>query len=257
MIGAIGANATTFFQRPFAETVENAPNIVRGVVGPSHADWATAEDGTRRIYTFTELKLTEVFKGNVPASDLVFREIGGVRDGIGLEVSGAARFRIGEEVVLFLFPKNSDGTFDLKGMMMGKLTIKKDSETGEEVLSGPAIGGSTHPSLRGHEHEVQNGLPDGGKWTLAAFRRLVLPGGGASARPQEGAGLAIPKQKSTVIPIVENRPVAVAAAPGLQSLTSEATGPSTTRQFLLGGLGLVILFGLAMTITKSLRGKNK
>src|SRR4051794_28005467 len=70
--------ATSFYERPFPDTVQDAPVIVRGKIGANHADWAAGPDGSRRIYTFYELRVDEVMKGT-PSSprNISIREMGG------------------------------------------------------------------------------------------------------------------------------------------------------------------------------------
>ena len=52
--GAIStAEATSFFARPFPDTVQDSSVIVRGRIGKSNSDWGSGSDGTRRLYTFT------------------------------------------------------------------------------------------------------------------------------------------------------------------------------------------------------------
>lgn len=154
---------TTFLERPFPESVSRAPTIVRGKAASSRADWAESRDGMRRIYTYTELEVIETLKGEDLGSKIVARELGGAVAGVALEVPGTAKFEPGEEVIVFLSGQlNSDGSLDLKGMMMGKFEIKADAD-GQEWITGPGISSS------GHEHLRQGGQ----KWTISALRKLI------------------------------------------------------------------------------------
>jgi hypothetical protein len=133
------AIATSFVSVPLEKRVYESPIIVRGKTGNSYSDWVIHPDGSRQIFTFTELDVTEVLKGDVKSSQILIREIGGEKDGIGLSVPGAATFRPGEDVVVTL--DNSDDPKDgyrIQGMSMGKYTVEKDPD-GNEYLSGGSL----------------------------------------------------------------------------------------------------------------------
>ncbi len=164
------ADATSFAPREFTETVADAPIIVRGKIGSSYAHWALGQDGVRRIYTYSELALDEVFRGDIPRKSIQVREMGGEKDGVGMDVPGAARFETGEDVVLFLQPPNSDSSYDVKGLMMAKLNVKKD-KNGQEYLDGPAI--QVEPGKIYHDHEAEHLESERPRWTLAALKALV------------------------------------------------------------------------------------
>lgn len=159
--------ATTFDIRPFEETVADTPILVRGRTGMSYAQWAMATDGTQKIFTYTELELTEVLKGDIPhpTTSLMMRSLGGSKDGTSLEVPGSARFNKKEDVVVFLNPVNPDGSHDVKGMMLGKLEIRTD-EQGQEYLSGGAL------SRREHSGSLSEGITDQ-TWSLTRLRSLI------------------------------------------------------------------------------------
>jgi hypothetical protein len=181
--GATWTWATSFFNRPFPITVQDAPVIVRGVVNSSYSDWGAGSDGVRRLYTFYNLEIEEVFKGSVNSSTLLMREMGGEKDGIGMQVAGASSFSAGEDTVVLLSPKNQDGTYDVRGLMMAKFSIVKD-DSGEEYLSGPALA-SAMPGIHDEDDANTQGSQ---KWTLKDLRKLVAaqatqPAATSSFRP--------------------------------------------------------------------------
>jgi hypothetical protein len=154
--------ATSFISRPLPETTQRTPTIVRGKVGSSHADWAKTPESGKRLYTFYELQISEVFKGDPkPGSTILFRQLGGEKDGIGLQIAGSAQFSPGEDVVLTLGEKNPDGSYDLRGLMTGKFGIGRD-QSGNEILIG-ATGDDVENAPADHH----------GPWTLGEFRKLV------------------------------------------------------------------------------------
>jgi len=142
LLGLVSFNlpswATTFNVRPFPEWVSAVEVIVRGRILSIHAQRAEMRDGAERIFTYVELQVSEAFKGPKLSSTIVFRELGGEKDGLGVKIEGAAQFRTGEDVVVFLGPENSDESRDLRGMQMGKFNIVKDGD-GNEILTGGSL----------------------------------------------------------------------------------------------------------------------
>jgi hypothetical protein len=176
---ALSASATSFIEKPFPETVQAAEAIVRGKVGLTYTDWGQEPGDERRIFTFVEVTVDESLKGNLPVGRaLIARELGGEKDGVGMKVHGSATFARGEDVVVFLrTPPNRDGSYSLKGLMMGKLQVAVDSQ-GEEILQGPALGLSKGQSD-----------PNGSKWTLSRLRHTIAEqGSGGGGMGAQGSG---------------------------------------------------------------------
>lgn len=122
LFAPLHARATVVEGQSFEEMSAGAKVIVRGTVGAQQARW---DDGRRRIHTYTEVRVTEALKGQVPTIILV-RQPGGEVDGIGARVSGAARFHEGEEVLLFLeAPPDEPDVFVVRALTAGKVTIAK------------------------------------------------------------------------------------------------------------------------------------
>jgi hypothetical protein len=243
------SRATSFMPQPFPSKVEEAASIVRGTVGHSNSDWATGMDGARRIYTFTELSPKEVIKQGpgekIPTNLITLREMGGTKGGMGMEVSGTARFNRGEDVVVMLGDRNSDGSFDVRGMMMGKFNIERDSQ-GREVLVGPGLDDSGLDDFDAHSDRGQSGTDDAKIWTLDRLKTLVKSQGGAASQKLEGAPKSMSSGPSGVAPV---QPTAGAPAlqpqasvPGLEGSSSQKEGPG--GQALLWGLGLFAVLGM-------------
>lgn len=160
--------ATSFYQPPFPQAVQQTERIVRGRVLGSEPAWAIGPDGNRRIYTFIELDLDEALKGEFGGRTLRVRELGGAIGKVGLQVPGTAKFSEGEDVVLFLGRKNSDDSYDLRGLMMGKYEVRRD-ESGNEFLLGPGLRAGRVEA--GHAHEHSPGDDD--RWTIDRLRELI------------------------------------------------------------------------------------
>jgi hypothetical protein len=224
---ATPAYATTFLQQPFPEAVGEAPIVVRGHIGNSFSDWATA-DGQKRIYTFYELGVSEVFKGPVPpaAKTLAIRELGGTKGGVGMQVAGTAHFDQGEDVVVFLNPKNPDGTYDMRGMMMGKFNIKQDAN-GKEYLAGPGLIEKQGNGILNDDalDRAQGGTGVNTTWTPERLRQLIDDQRSGRPAPESSP---IPKASPVASPVASPAPARPAAspsaAPTLQPTEPEEAG---------------------------------
>ena len=238
------AQATTFVERDFAEVIQENPAVVRGQIGMSYGDWGKAGDGTRRLYTFYELKITEAFKGQFSTPTLTFREIGGTKDGVAMQVSGSAHFERGEDVVVILGDKSPEGAYDLYGMMMGRFGIARD-ENGAEVLTGAGLGLGHAGQLvhtEGADHDEKQG--QGGatgarqRWTIDSLRQLV---DAQKNHPSAPGSTPIPSGNHALIPtpVPSDKPRASVspAAPPLHSDSAEEAEASGA-----GSLPLKLLF---------------
>lgn len=117
------ASATVIAFETLDDTARRVPVIVRGRVARSVAAW---DDKHRRIWTWTELVVTDAIKGKVGAVVLVKQPGGEVGDQ-GQAVAGTAQFREGEDCVLFLEPAiDEPGAFRVSGMSAGKVALLAD-----------------------------------------------------------------------------------------------------------------------------------
>ncbi|MFL5813048.1 MAG: hypothetical protein ACJ763_05680 [Bdellovibrionia bacterium] len=230
--------ATSFVSRPLPETTQKTPTLVRGKIGSNYSDWVKTPEGGRRIYTFYELQVTEVFKGEPkPGSSIQVREIGGEKDGVGLQVAGAAQFSPGEDVVLTLGEKNPDGSYDLRGLMTGKFDIGRD-QSGNEILIGATgeemEGGVSEKSADDHH----------GPWTVNEFRKMVASQSGASH--SEGVAQASSRAESTLAtPAPSVSPSASPrASSGASSLPASQLQTNRDQGAVHYGLAAVLLIGL-------------
>jgi hypothetical protein len=115
---ATAAHATEFDAFDRRMQVRASDLIVTGRVASVHAAW----NGNRSaILSTANITIDEVWKGRPAAGSLSVVTYGGSVDHIALEVEGAARFRDGEQVVLFL--KDMNHSYTPLGMRFGKLTI--------------------------------------------------------------------------------------------------------------------------------------
>jgi hypothetical protein len=116
LLASPSLRAATFLVADDATLVRASRAVVTGTVGGSHGRWAPGG----WIETVTAIDVDEAIKGNVSGSvDIV--ELGGVVDGTGYMVAGAAHFTAGERVLLFL-ETNDRGDWVPKNMSVGKFT---------------------------------------------------------------------------------------------------------------------------------------
>lgn len=239
--------ATTFVSRPLSETTQKSPTLVRGKVNSSgYSDWVKTPDGGRRIYTYYEIQVSEVFKGDPKSgTSIQIRELGGEKDGVGLQIAGTARFSPGEDVVLTLGEKNADGSYDLRGMMTGKFSITRD-QAGNEILLG-----ATGEDIEGNPTEGSHDEHHG-PWTLSDFRKLVASQSATShseSNPSSKSSANLSVTPSGTVS--SSSPTLTPTASQLQSERDQGAaqgagaglnwGYVVAAILLLGGLGLGLL----------------
>lgn len=207
------AGAATFMIPPFPQWVGQNNRIILGVAGQGRADWGEGPDGTRRIYTYTDITIEEVLRGEVRGRSIRVRQPGGEVDGVGMVVSGAAEFGLRERVVLMLGPQNPDRSYDVQSMGLGKLTVIRSN--GREVLRGMAV--SDEQDLHGEEHE-HGGQVDTKGWTLDGLRELIrtVPTGGAESKPP-----SLQQESPVAESVNDSTPESTGSAPTLQGTDSE------------------------------------
>lgn len=235
--------ATTFIDQPFEEAVHDAPGIARVRIGNKSTEWAAGPDGVRRIYTYYDSEVLEAFKGEIPSGRARIRELGGEKDGVGLQVSGAAEFAPGENVVVFVGAPNADKSLDVYGMMMGRYEISKDAD-GTEYL----LGAGAHPAhFPPHPGEAPGGAKSGPvKWTLAALRDVVAK----QAAQQGPAAQADPKSSPSPTQVPAQPSAGATAAAPSQASAPEA---STTARPKVLSLALGVLVGFALWLWRRRR----
>lgn len=116
---ALAARATVLVPLDTKALTERAERVVLGTVESEQARWSSDHQA---IYTDVTIRVTRVYKGAVkPGEHVVVRREGGVVDGVGMRVYGAASFTVGEEVVVFMETRgNAAWTV---GMTQGKLRV--------------------------------------------------------------------------------------------------------------------------------------
>ncbi len=173
------AQATSLYVRPFSEFTQTAPNMVRGKIDAIHVENGLTEDGGKTIYTFADVSVIEVIKGNLNQQNIKIRRLGGTKDGMTLDVPSSVQFNEGDENVFFLSATNPDGSFSVIGMQMGKFGLRE--ENGEMILTGGIFSMPQDDSHDEHDHlpgetphEDTNRLAENRRpWTLQQLKTLV------------------------------------------------------------------------------------
>lgn len=116
------ASATTMLEQDVAALTKASAVVVRAKVLASQARW-TADRA--RIVTDTEVEILDAWKG-APAARVVVMQPGGIVGEVGQKVAGAARFTVGEELVLFLEPRGD--RYTVSGMSQGAFHVERSSD---------------------------------------------------------------------------------------------------------------------------------
>lgn len=91
-----------------------------------------------RIFTKTTIRINETFKG-AAGSTVDIIQMGGVVGHVRMNVAGAARWKQGEETLLFLEPYGN-GMYMVAGFSQGKFNIDRDPKTGRAYIFSPPLG---------------------------------------------------------------------------------------------------------------------
>lgn len=115
------AEATIVKPLSIADMAKRADLVVHGTVVRQTASWNPEHT---RIYTVTEIQVTEALKGAaVPGSIVPVRQLGGVADSIVQSIAGNARFAPAEELVIFLDKDETLPWHYVIGMAQGKFSV--------------------------------------------------------------------------------------------------------------------------------------
>lgn len=174
LVSFSSAEAASVVDVTLEEQTHRATIVVRGTVIQQQS---FTPEGSRRVYTDTEIRITEAFKGGLDGSLLV-RQPGGASNGVFVEVDGAARFAPGEDVVLFLSPAaKAPGVFIPLALSASKVSLIEKIGTLRALrrLDGLAF---VTPGPSGEQLRPVGGEEDLGEAVefLAKLRRWVKGG---------------------------------------------------------------------------------
>lgn len=128
------ARATVLAPLDTRALTARADRVVLGTVESKTARWS---DDHEVIFTEVTIRVTRSYKGDVkPGQTLLVRREGGVVDGIGMRVYGAASFAVGEEVLVFV--QTRGGATYTVGMTQGKLHVSVGPNGEKQVAANLA-----------------------------------------------------------------------------------------------------------------------
>lgn len=140
--GAGAARATVLVPLDTHALTDRADRVVYATVEKQEPRWSGDHQA---IYTDVTLRVRRVYKGALkPGDTLVVRREGGVVDGIGMRVFGAASFSVGEEVVVFI--EDRGGAAYTVGMTQGKLHVTTGADGVKRVAANLADVAFTPPA---------------------------------------------------------------------------------------------------------------
>ncbi len=168
------ASATVVLSETFEEMAHRADAVARVTVGRSQAAW---DPQGRRIWTYTEVRPSEVLKGDLATVFLVAQPGGEVGE-LGQRVAGVAQFTAGEDLVLFLqgIP-GEPGVYDVRGLSAGRVKIDSRLTPAKAIREAGDIAvyeGTARPPIRQLKPYEDLGPAD---QFLAMLREAVTGGG--------------------------------------------------------------------------------
>lgn len=129
-------HATQVIYKSPQQLGEESALVVQGRVASVRSFWNPQKT---KIFTETIVAVDETFKG-APSRTVSLLQLGGEVNGVRTNVHGALRWRVDEEVVLFLEPY-VEGNYHVSGFSQGKYNVVRDPQTGEPFIRQAALGG--------------------------------------------------------------------------------------------------------------------
>lgn len=127
LLAAIPASATVLEYLSIADLSERASAVIQGqVVGQR----VISADG--HLWTDSQVQVSEVIKGKEQRKVVVIRTLGGETANRGELVAGMARFRLGEQVLVF-GRAVAPGAYVTVGACLGKFRVYKDQKGNQRV----------------------------------------------------------------------------------------------------------------------------
>ena len=150
ILSASLAGATTVQKFSLQDLAKKSDTIALAHVEDVYARW---DDNHKEIYTFITLKVTDGVKNSRKNDVLTIRQLGGSADGKISVVPGMPTFTTGEEVVVFLSPKDRAGYPWVMGLQQGKYTVSTDNNGFKQVRND--VDGLKTMSLNGSVDEAK------------------------------------------------------------------------------------------------------
>ncbi len=167
---SLGVRATVLEPLRIEDLARLAPLVVIGEVNQVQAELNASKT---KIYTRVLVTPSEVLKGSRDIGVVTIKTIGGkLADKVAL-IPGAPQFEPGERVLVFLEPRKDGDGYNTLGLYLGKFSVVKDPQSGEDILFRP----KPAPGVMIRQAGLDFSLDD--TKTLAAVRQIVKRAGGA------------------------------------------------------------------------------
>ncbi len=166
--------ATTVVPPEFVQLVNESDYIVRAVVKSVTVELRVMPSGKRMPFSRVELEVSKIIAGK-PPSPLVLEVLGGRSGGRELFITGAPKFEVGDESILFV-QGNGSQIFPLVRMAHGLYPIVKEAATGREYVArsdGAPLRGVNEVSRPVHAAEGKAGQP--GQASAQAAAQALTP----------------------------------------------------------------------------------
>ena len=128
-------HATLVPRMSIEQMIDDSELIVQGTVLRSWSDWDRAR---QFIWTHYELQVSDTMKG-LPSVKLVVSEPGGIIGETAIQIAGAPRYQVGDEVVLFL-NRTPIGYLRSCGWGQGKFGVRENAGAGRKVVRSAVAG---------------------------------------------------------------------------------------------------------------------
>ena len=143
-LGGSLLHATLVPRMSVEQMIDDSALIVHGTVLRSWSGWDRAR---QFIWTHYELQVSDMIKG-LPSVKLVVSEPGGIIGETAMQIAGAPRYEVGEEVVLFL-NRTPIGYLRSSGWGQGKFGVSSLGGAGPVVRS--AVAGVSFVEAQGEQ----------------------------------------------------------------------------------------------------------
>lgn len=163
-LGGSLLHATLVPRMSVEQMIDDSELIVHGTVLRSWSGWDRAR---QFIWTHYELQVSDMIKG-LPSARLVVSEPGGIVGETAMQIAGAPRYEVGEEVVLFL-NRTPIGYLRSCGWGQGKFGVSSLGGAGP-VVRAAAAGVSFVEAQGGQPAELEKA-----RTPINSFSGLTLP----------------------------------------------------------------------------------
>jgi hypothetical protein len=180
LLSASLAGATTVQKFSVTDLAKKSETIAVAHVEDVSARW---DDNHKEIYTYITLKVLDGVKGSRKNELLTIRQLGGSVDNLISVVPGMPEFLKGEEVVVFLSPKDRSGYPWVMGLQQGKYSVSTDANGFKQVRND--VEGLRTVSLDGKDVEAKPASEQPLNSFLDGIRTELNVDGKVQAQPSE------------------------------------------------------------------------